>query len=81
MYRFVRRTKSKIAMALLIGVVGYYWNLYWMDTLQTLKYVYILLALFGVMYDKDKYKEQIYEETNTVVSSKYIKDKRRSQNG
>ena len=50
-----------------------------MDTLETLKYVYILLALFGVMYDKDK--ERIYEETNTVVSSKYIKDKRRRQNG
>lgn len=37
--------KSSIMMAILIGFVMYFINLYWVDTLQTLKYVYCLVAL------------------------------------
>ena len=38
--------KSKIMIALLIGFACYFFNLWWLDALQTLKFVYILLALF-----------------------------------
>ncbi len=37
---------SVVTKVVLIGCVCYFWNLWWVDTLQTLKYVYIVIAVF-----------------------------------
>lgn len=49
--------KSGICTAIAIGTLCYYINLYWLDTLQTLKYEYILIAIFiAYCLEKDKIK-------------------------
>lgn len=40
--------KSGFCSMVFIGVVCYFINLWWLDTLQTIKYVYFLIALFYV---------------------------------
>lgn len=40
------RSASAITKAVLIGCVCYFLNLWWVDALQTLKYVYIMIAVF-----------------------------------
>lgn len=55
------KTKSGICKAVLIGMVCYFVNLWWLDTLQTLKYVYILMALYFayVLADDRKEKKEV----------------------
>lgn len=52
--------KSGIAKLALIGTSCYFLNLWWLDTLQTQKYIYILIALFYAFYfarkDEEEYK-------------------------
>lgn len=56
---------SVIAKAVLIGCVHYFINLWWVDALQTLKYVYIVVAIFYAAYlegkDNEKRKSKIGE--------------------
>ena len=61
-------SKSKLSYILLIGMACYALNLKWVDSLQTLKYMYVLCAL------------SVCNVTKTIVEekkqhSKYIKDK------
>lgn len=43
----IRKYKSALTKMAFIGTVCYYINLWWLDALQTLKYEYIVIALFG----------------------------------
>lgn len=36
-------------LCLALAVCGYFLNLWWMDTLQTIKYAYLPIALFQVI--------------------------------
>lgn len=40
------KKRSGLAACLLVGSFVYYFNLWWVDTLQTIKYVYILFGLY-----------------------------------
>ena len=46
------KNKSGLFLAMFIGVVGYFLNLKYVDTLQTIKYVYILFAVFFACYNR-----------------------------
>ena len=46
MLHYVRREKSGIYRVLLVAVCCYFFNLWYLDALQTLKFVYIIIALF-----------------------------------
>lgn len=60
------KLKSDLSKILLVGVVCYALNLKWVDSLQTLKYLYILFALNVCSVDKKQIKPKI-------INSKYIK--------
>ncbi len=45
---------SAITKAVLIGCTFYYINLWWVDALQTLKYLYIIIAIFYAAYFEHK---------------------------
>ena len=58
---------SGLAKILFVGVAGYLLNLLWVDSLQTLKYLYVLFALYTCIGDNqgaEKYSKQ---------ASKYLK--------
>ncbi|MBQ8798857.1 MAG: hypothetical protein IJZ55_04755 [Lachnospiraceae bacterium] len=46
MVKSIVRYKSALCKLLLVATVCYYVNLWWLDALQTLKYEYIMIALF-----------------------------------
>lgn len=48
--RYYVKTKSALTIVLLVGMFFYYFNLWWVDALQTLKYVYIFVAIFYAHY-------------------------------
>ena len=55
--------RSAICKMTFIATACYYFNLWWLDALQTLKYEYIVLALFYgfVLTKKDDEKKRIKE--------------------
>lgn len=54
------KTKSELTKILLIGFCFYYINLWWVDSLQTLKFVYIFVAIFfaQLIWQKDREKAE-----------------------
>ncbi len=48
------RSKSAVSKAVFIGAVFYFLNLWWVDALQTLKFMYILIAIFYASYLEKK---------------------------
>lgn len=70
MYRRSKEEKSGVTRVLLAGTVCYMINLLWVDSLQTLKYLYILFAVFVSLPESDKQKEK----KGQSVRSKYIKN-------
>lgn len=50
MVRGIIKYKSPIMKMALIGTVCYFINLWWVDALQTLKYEYIIIAIFYAAY-------------------------------
>ncbi len=44
--RDIAESKSAVSKVVLIGAFCYFLNLWWVDALQTLKYVYIVIAIF-----------------------------------
>ncbi|WP_031557070.1 hypothetical protein [Lachnospira multipara] len=67
------KTKDPYCVALFVGSACAFINLYWIDSLMNLKYIYILLALFVC---RDYYKHQLNEATpkeDDSQKSKYIK--------
>lgn len=61
------RRHSGLYLALAAGAVCYFVNLWWLDSLQTLKYVYVLFAIYFAA-DAPEKKEQ-----EKVFVSKYIR--------
>ena len=55
--------KSAIVKITLIGAFFYFLNLWWVDALQTLKFVYILIAIFYAYYleEKDSKRQVKYQ--------------------
>lgn len=68
MIKRVRRDKSGLPKILLVGSVCYLINLFWVDSLQTLKYLYILFALSLCL---DPVREG--EDAPPMTTSKYLK--------
>lgn len=66
MIRSVIRYRSALCMLSLVATVCYFVNLWWLDTLQTLKYEYIILALFYAFIlekaDEGEKKEELTYE-------------------
>lgn len=60
MVRSVIKYESALCKLVLIATICYYVNLWWLDALQTLKYEYIMIALFYafVLWEQDQKKEQ-----------------------
>lgn len=60
MVRNLFKTKSELTKILLIGFCCYYINLWWVDALQTLKFIYIYLAIFfaQLIWQKDREKAE-----------------------
>lgn len=56
--------KSPIIKMTLIGTICYYINLWWVDALQTLKYEYIIVAIFYATYMcyEEKKEDLVYME-------------------
>ncbi len=52
--RQIYTKSSAIAKTVLIGGVFYFINLWWVDSLQTTKFLYILIAIFYAYYLEDK---------------------------
>lgn len=54
--------KSEVIRALFIGFVCYFYNLWWVDALQTLKFVYVIIALFYALVF-------VYEDSSRIYYS------------
>ena len=54
--RDLKKRGSAVTKVVFIGVVIYFINLWWVDALQTLKFVYIFIALFYANYLESKDK-------------------------
>lgn len=65
------RYKSAAVKALLVGTVCYYYNLWWVDALQTLKYEYILIAMFYaiLMVKKEEQGDKQAAINNRLLST------------
>ena len=66
--------KSGICKALFVGSMCYFINLWWLDSLQTLKYVYILFAIYYVVYTETVKKKckQVNDLEEDKPKSRYI---------
>ncbi len=53
------KTKSGLLIAMFVGTACYFLNLWWVDTLMTIKYVYILFAVFFVSLENRNTNELI----------------------
>ena len=63
MVRNVFKNRSELTKILLISFCCYYINLWWVDSIQTLKFIYLFVALFFAeafwKKDRDKAEKQI----------------------
>ena len=67
------RNRSQISKMLFTGAFCYCVNLLWLDSLQTLKYLYILFALFCCLPENNAHEGKAKERVITKLPSKYIK--------
>lgn len=67
MLRSAIEKKSGLCICLFIGVLCYFINLWWLDTLQTIKYAYILFAFYFALDDAESKGKTVLKK------SKYIK--------
>lgn len=73
--RFIKKIKGeygKLMIILLIGTGFYMLNLKWIDSLQTLKYLYILFAIYMASENGDETLESA-KLKKQIKASKYIK--------
>ena len=68
----IYKYKDPYCIVLLIGAACAFANLFWIDSLMNLKYIYILLALFVC---RDCYHEPLVapDKKESKANSKYIK--------
>jgi hypothetical protein len=67
------KQKSQISRMLLTGSLCYCINLLWLDSLQTLKYLYVLFAIFCCLPANDTVDTKVKVQGTKILSSKYIK--------
>lgn len=66
-------SKSAVSKMVLIAGVFYFWNLWWVDALQTLKFMYVFIAIFyaGCLERKSTkeliVKREVYEREQSVL--------------
>jgi hypothetical protein len=65
--------KSQISKMLFTGSICYCINILWLDSLQTLKYIYILYAIFCCLPENDLHETKIRQQFMKKLPSKYIK--------
>ncbi len=65
--------KSQISKVLFIGSLCYCINIIWLDSLQTLKYLYVLFAIYCCLSEDSPVKTKIKEQVGKKTPSKYIK--------
>lgn len=65
------RYKSGMCKAVCIATLCYFYNLWWLDALQTLKYEYIVIAIFYafLMAMKDYEKKGVREEESSTIAA------------
>ena len=66
MIRSIVKYKSGLCKLALIATICYFLNLWWLDTLQTLKYEYLLIAIFYAFYLTKKNKVKIINSQEGV---------------
>lgn len=66
MVKYIATNRSGIVICLFIASTCYFINLWWLDTLQTIKYVYILYAVFYAM-------SFIKRDRSLGIKSQYIR--------
>ncbi|MBQ9118867.1 MAG: O-antigen ligase family protein [Lachnospiraceae bacterium] len=69
MIKKIRKGQSALIKVILMGIICYLINLKWVDSLQTLKYLYVAFAIYAALAEEEgNSAKQI-----TVFESKYIK--------
>lgn len=72
MLRKWMREKDRTAACMALAVCGYFLNLWWMDTLQTIKYAYLPMALFLVSASAGKIQGKKVDPAHKV-KCRYIR--------
>lgn len=63
MVRQLIKTNSALVKVCLVGTIVYFYNLWWVDALQTLKFEYIIIAIFyAFVMQSKKEKQTVYEK-------------------
>ena len=63
--------RSAVCKLAFIATACYFYNLWWLDALQTLKYEYIIIALFyGFVLAKEDEKKKLYKERMKSLEGK-----------
>ncbi len=75
MLRDCIRNKSQLGKMLFIGSIGYCINIFWLDSLQTLKYLYILFALYLCLPASSLHKPWKRKGTGRELPSQYIRQR------
>jgi hypothetical protein len=65
--------KSQISKILFTGSLCYCINILWLDSLQTLKYLYILFAIFCCLPENSPDEKKVRKDVRDNVPSKYFK--------
>lgn len=73
MLRDCLRNKSQISKMLLVGSVSYCVNILWLDSLMTLKYLYILFAIDLCLPAAGPDRARLRKLTRKAAPSKYMK--------
>ena len=69
----ILKRKSGILTGLAIGILCYFINLWWLDTLQTIKYVYILFALMYVYLDVQGESCKVQDNRGQEKAHRYLR--------
>ena len=69
MIKKIRKGQSALIKVILMGIICYLINLKWVDSLQTLKYLYVAFAIYAALAEE----EDNSAKKITVFESKYIK--------
>ena len=73
MLKHMIQKKSNLCKALFIGALCYCINLLWVDSLQTLKYLYVLFAIFACLPEVSSETEK-RKKSKEQPKSKYIRE-------
>ncbi len=72
MFKYWLKKKEGIIIAFAVAILCYYINLWWMDALQTLRYIYAVIAVAYVYIEADL-PQLAKKKRGTINESKYIR--------